>query len=359
MNTEEERYIARCIQLAKNGQCYVSPNPMVGAVIVHNGKIIGEGYHVRHGEAHAELNAINSVKDQSLLKNATIYVNLEPCSHYGKTPPCADLIIKKQIPRVVIGCLDPFSKVAGKGAQKLRDVGIEVTVGVLENECKDLNKKFVTSQTRQRPYILLKWAESADGYIDIHRVNGKPTILSTPLTSMLAHKKRAEVDGIMVGTNTALLDNPSLNVRNWYGKSPVRIILDKCLRLPKELQLFSSTDNIKTLCFTSKVCPINKNTEYIKIDYESNILPQIMNILHERGIQSILVEGGNILLQSFIDQSLWDEAHIEKSPIILHEGVRAPKFSETEKLHEEHFFDTSLQHCIHKRIHQQKQTLVP
>lgn len=350
MNTEEERYIARCIQLAKNGQCHVSPNPMVGAVIVHNGKIIGEGYHVRYGEAHAEVNAINSVKDQSLLKDATIYVNLEPCSHYGKTPPCADLIIKKKISKAVIGCLDPFSKVAGEGVQKLRDVGIEVTVGVLENECKDLNKKFITSQTKQRPYILLKWAESADGYIDIHRVNGKPTILSTPLTSMLAHKKRSEVDGIMVGTNTALLDNPSLNVRNWHGKNPIRIILDKCLRLPEGLQLFNSTDNIKTLCFTSKVRPINKNTEYIKIDYKNNILPQIMNILYARGIQSILVEGGSILLQSFIDQSLWDEAHIEKSLIILHEGVKAPKLFETEKLHEGYFFDTSLQHCIHNYV---------
>ena len=215
---EEEKYMQRCIELARNGLCNVSPNPMVGAVIVHNGRIIGEGYHIRCGQAHAEVNAIRSVKDQTLLKHSTIYVSLEPCSHYGKTPPCADLIIEKQIPRIVIGCQDPFSEVAGRGIQKLRNAGREVIVGVLEKECRDLIRRFITFNTLRRPYIILKWAESSDGFIDINRSEGHPVMLSTSLTSMLVHKKRSESDAIMVGSRTALLDNPSLTVRNWYGK---------------------------------------------------------------------------------------------------------------------------------------------
>ena len=208
MNSEEEKYMLRCIQLAQNGLCNTAPNPMVGAVIVCDGKIIGEGYHVRCGEAHAEVNAIRSVKDTSLLKRSTIYVSLEPCSHYGKTPPCADLIIEKQIPRIVIGCRDPFSKVAGRGIQKLKDAGREVIVGVLETECRQLIRRFITFHTLRRPYITLKWAESSDRYIDYSRTDGKPVILSSPLTSMLVHKKRAEHSAILVGTRTAELDNP-------------------------------------------------------------------------------------------------------------------------------------------------------
>ena len=220
---EEEKYMQRCIELAGNGLCNVSPNPMVGAVIVCDERIIGEGYHIRCGEAHAEVNAIRSVKDESLLERSTIYVSLEPCSHYGKTPPCADLIIEKKIPRIVIGCQDPFSKVAGRGIQKLRDAGREVIVGVLEAECRQLIRKFITFHTFHRPYITLKWAESQDGFIDLNRTAGNPVKLSTPLTSMIVHKKRSESDAIMVGTRTALLDNPSLTVRNWYGKNPIRI----------------------------------------------------------------------------------------------------------------------------------------
>ena len=203
---EEEKYMRRCIELAKNGQCNVAPNPMVGAVIVCDGRIIGEGYHIRCGEAHAEVNAIRSVKDESLLSRSTIYVSLEPCSHYGKTPPCADLIIEKQIPRIVIGCQDPFSQVAGRGIQKLRDAGREVIVGVLEKECRHLIRRFITFNTLHRPFITLKWAESADHFIDIERTDGKPVVLSSPLSSMLVHKKRAEADAIMVGRRTALLD---------------------------------------------------------------------------------------------------------------------------------------------------------
>ena len=241
MNSEEEKYMLRCIQLAQNGLCNVAPNPMVGAVIVCDGKIIGEGYHAHYGEAHAEVNAIRSVKEASLLRHSTIYVSLEPCSHYGKTPPCADLIIEKQIPRIVIGCQDPFSRVAGRGIQKLKDAGREVTVGVLEAECRQLIRRFITFHTLRRPYITLKWAESSDRFIDISRTDGKPVILSSPLTSMLVHKKRAEHSAILVGTHTAKLDNPSLNVRHWCGRSPVRIVLDRKQTLSPELHLFDGS----------------------------------------------------------------------------------------------------------------------
>lgn len=322
---EEEKYIQRCIQLALNGRCTTAPNPMVGAVIVCDGRIIGEGYHVHYGEAHAEVNAIHSVKDPSLLERSTIYVSLEPCSHYGKTPPCADLIIEKKIPRIVIGCKDPFSKVAGQGIQKLRGAGREVVVGVLEEECQDLIRRFITFHSLQRPYITLKWAESADKYIDLLRTSGEPMILSSPLSSMLAHKKRAEHSAIMVGTHTAILDNPSLNVRHWYGRSPIRITLDRKKKLPTGLNLFDG--NSRTLIFTEKSCPEISEVEYIPIDYTQDILPQIMKSLHDRGIQSLLVEGGSILLQSFIDANLWDEIYVEEATCKLHDGVKAPEIS--------------------------------
>ena len=303
---EEEKYMRRCIELAKNGLCNVPPNPMVGAVIVCNGRIIGEGYHIRCGEAHAEVNAIRSVKDESLLKHSTIYVSLEPCSHYGKTPPCADLIIEKQIPRIVVGCQDPFSEVAGRGIQKLRDAGREVTVGILEEECQSLIRRFITFNTLHRPFITLKWAESADHFIDMERTSGMPVILSSPLTSMLVHKKRAEADAIMVGRRTALLDNPSLTVRNWYGHNPIRVVLDRTLSLPNDLQIFDG--NVPTLVFTEKKQPARTNITYISIDFNHNPLEQIMEVLYQRKIQSLLVEGGSQLLQSFINDELWVRA---------------------------------------------------
>lgn len=324
--TEEEKYIARCIQLARNGLVRVSPNPMVGAVIVHNGKIIGEGYHAKCGCAHAEVNAINAVKEHSLLKESTIYVSLEPCSHHGKTPPCADLIIQKGIPNVVIGCQDPFSKVAGKGIQKLKDAGIKVKVGVLEEECKKLIKRFITFNTQHRPYVILKWAESSNGFIDVKRTEGKPVVLSNPLTNMLVHKLRSEVDGIMVGTNTALLDNPSLNTRNWYGKSPVRIVIDKGLKLPEQLHLFDGS--MQTLVFTEKIKENQPNIEYITIHFDEDTISHICNALYERNVQSLLVEGGSVLLQSFIDAGIWDEIRVEKAGISLHDGVKAPVIKE-------------------------------
>lgn len=320
--TTDEKYIRRCIELASNGLCNAAPNPMVGAVIVHNGKIIGEGYHAKCGEGHAEVNAIRSVKDETLLKEATIYVSLEPCSHYGKTPPCADLIISKGIPRVVVGCIDPFSQVSGRGIRKLREAGIDVTVGVLEEECKNLIRRFVTFNTQKRPYITLKWAESADGYLDINRENGSPVVLSTPVTSMYVHKQRAEHKAILVGRRTALLDNPSLTTRNWYGKNPLRLVIDRNLTLPAELKLFDHST--PTMVFTEKQKNSEDNLEYVALDFSKDILPQICTVLYDRRIQSLLVEGGTTLLQSFIDSELWDEIFVEHSEKVLYEGVKSP-----------------------------------
>lgn len=339
---EEEKYMRRCIQLAQNGLCNAAPNPMVGAVIVCDGKIIGEGYHVRCGEAHAEVNAIRSVRDESLLKRSTIYVSLEPCSHYGKTPPCADLIIEKEIPRIVIGCRDPFSKVAGRGIQKLRDAGREVTVGVLEEECRHLIRRFITFHTQRRPYITLKWAESADGFIDLCRNDGKPVLLSNALTSMLVHKKRAEHSAILVGTRTAELDDPSLTVRHWHGRSPVRLVTDKELRLSPTLRLFDG--ETPTLVFTEHPHAPLPNVTYLPIDYRQDTLPQIMQHLYERNLQSLLVEGGSALLQSFIDAALWDEAFVEESPLRLSSGVKAPEMSNKISYTREHSFGRSFRH---------------
>ena len=320
---EDEKYMRRCLQLAQNGLCNTPPNPMVGAVIVCDGRIIGEGYHVRCGEGHAEVNAIRSVSDASLLTRSTIYVSLEPCAHYGKTPPCADLLIAKGIPRIVIGCQDPFAKVAGRGIQKLRDAGREVVVGVLEDECRYLIRRFITFHTHKRPYITLKWAQSADGYLDANRTEGRPVMLSSRQTSMLVHKLRAEHSAIMVGRRTAQLDNPSLTVRQWYGRSPVRVVLDRYFALPLALHLLDGS--VPTLVFTEKH-PVRQacGIEYVPIDYSREVLPQVLAELHARNLQSLLVEGGSCLLQSFIDAGLWDEIRVEEAPVCLGEGVAAP-----------------------------------
>lgn len=345
--TKDEKYIARCIQLARNGKCNAAPNPMVGAVIVHNDTIIGEGYHIRCGEAHAEVNAIRSVKNEGLLKESTIYVSLEPCSHYGKTPPCADLIINKGIPKVVVGCMDPFSLVAGRGIQKMRDAGIDVTVGVLEKECRQLIHRFITFHTLQRPFITLKWAESADGFIDLNRTGGHPYIFSSPLSSMLVHKRRAEHIGILVGRKTALLDNPSLTTRSWYGKNPIRMVIDKDLILPKHLSLFDGST--PTIVFTRKTdVPTRPQTEYIPLDFGKDILPQIMEVLYQKKIQSLMVEGGSILLQSFIDAGCWDEAYIECSHDCLQEGIKSPVLSSRHVHKCKKKFGKDIKHVINK-----------
>ncbi len=321
----ENKYMARCISLARGGAGCVAPNPMVGAVVVHQGKIIGEGFHRKYGEAHAEVNAIASVRDESLLKEATMYVSLEPCSHYGKTPPCAELIIKKQIPRVVIGCLDPFPEVSGRGVRMLREAGVEVVTGVMEKEAWELNRVFMTFQEKRRPYIYLKWAQSADGFMDRLRTdNSSPAVvLSSPETMRRVHRLRADVAAIMVGTQTALLDNPSLTVRHWAGKSPVRVVLDRTLRIPSHYHLFDGT--VKTLVFTTVADAISReNVEYVTIDFSQPVLPQVMHELYIRKLNSLMVEGGATLLGHFLKEGLWDQMLVETTPVSLESGVKAP-----------------------------------
>ncbi|MEA4982727.1 MAG: bifunctional diaminohydroxyphosphoribosylaminopyrimidine deaminase/5-amino-6-(5-phosphoribosylamino)uracil reductase RibD [Paludibacter sp.] len=321
----EEKYMHRCLQLAAFGGAYVAPNPMVGAVLVSSDRIIGEGYHHRYGEAHAEPNAINAVTDAGLLKDATLYVNLEPCSHYGKTPPCADLIVSKGIPRVVIGTLDPNPKVSGRGVEILRKAGIEVTVGVLENECNELNHRFFIWQREKRPWILLKWAQTSDGFMDQLRTDAsiKPLQISNSITRQLTHKIRAEHQAIMVSTNTVLLDNPSLTVRNWAGKNPVRLIIDRSGRIPQNLSIFDQS--VRTIIFTEQPQESKEKIEYQPVTFDENSLRNILKLIAEKNIHSVLVEGGSKLLNSFIEAGLWDEANVEISEENIGTGVPAPQ----------------------------------
>lgn len=325
--TYDEKYMRRAIQLARNGKIFALPNPMVGAVIVHNDKIIGEGYHRRCGEGHAEVNAIASVTQPELLPYSTIYVTLEPCSHYGKTPPCAQLIIDKKIPRVVIGCLDPFEKVSGRGVRMLQDAGIEVIHGILSIECQALNPKFITAHTLRRPFITLKWAQSKDGYIDHIRTNETPSAarFSTPQTSAIAHKLRATHDAIMVGSGTIIKDNPTLDCRLWNGNSPIRVILDRNGVIPNNVKVFT-TNPKSTIYFTSiKRKDISEHIIQIIINIDTP-LSEIMSILYRRNITSILIEGGTTLLQSAIDENLWDITRIETAYFSLNKNgaIKAP-----------------------------------
>lgn len=322
-----EKYMVRCLELARNGRGDVAPNPMVGAVLVYEGRIIGEGYHRKAGEAHAEVNAIRSVKDPSLFSKATLYVSLEPCSHYGKTPPCAELIIRKGIPRVVVACLDPYPQVAGRGVRMLREAGVEVEVGVMEAEAMALNHAFMTAHTQQRPYILLKWAESLDGFIDrIRTDSSKPAVLlSSPESRRMVHKLRSEVDAILVGTNTALLDNPSLTVRHWVGNSPIRVVFDRHLRLPETNRLFDGSQ--LTFVYTETKAKDKKNIKYVTLDFSSDFLPSVLKSLYKQGIHSLLVEGGAQVLTGFLKAGLWDQLSVETSPVTLYSGVKAPDLS--------------------------------
>ncbi len=314
----------RCLELAQFGGGYVAPNPMVGAVLVLDDQIIGEGYHQRYGEAHAEPNAIADVKHPELISQSILYVNLEPCSHYGKTPPCAILIVKHGIKKVVIGTLDPNPKVAGKGVEILRAAGIEVEVGVLEAECRSLNKRFFIFQEQKRPYILLKWAQTQNGFIDINResVSEPPLVISNPITRQLTHQMRSENQAILVGTNTVLLDNPSLTVRNWSGKSPIRIAIDREGKIPPHYHLLDGS--IPTLIFTEQVKDKQASIEYIHIKFDENCLQTILQKIYERHIHSVLVEGGAKLLNCFIQNDCWDEANIEVSPMHIESGISAP-----------------------------------
>lgn len=333
---EYNKYMGRALQLAAMGADKASPNPMVGAVIVRNDKIIGEGYHIAYGGPHAEVNAINSVKDCAFLKESTMYVTLEPCSHYGKTPPCSELIIKTGIPKVIIGCLDPFEKVQGKGVEMLRNAGIEVVTGVMEQECTELNRKFITAHRNKRPYVLLKWAQSADGFIDHERTDrGGQAIISNPVTSMWTHRERARYDGIMVGSNTVVKDNPSLTVREWIGKNPVRIVLDRDGdTIPEDSKIL--TDGGKTLIFSYNKEGMSGSAEYIKLDTGTGILEHILKELYRRNIISVMVEGGAVLLQKFIENDLWDEARIEYGACCLYKGVKAPVLEGIPVLIEKH-----------------------
>lgn len=320
-----ELYIKRCLELAAAGLGNVAPNPMVGCVIVHNDKIIGEGYHIVYGGPHAEVNAINSVKDKELLKESTLFVNLEPCVHFGKTPPCTDLIIEHKIPRVVISSIDCYSEVQGKGVRKLQKAGVNVTMNILSPENRELNKRFYTFYEKQRPYIILKWAQTINGYIDIKREKAEhkgPAWITNKYSDILVHKWRAEESSIIVGTNTALNDNPQLNVRHFNGNNPIRIVIDKELRLPRELHLFDNKQ--KTLVFTEEEKADEINIEYIKIDFKKALCSQILDELYRRKIMSIIIEGGKALLESFMQAGLWDEARVFICNRTFDNGSEAP-----------------------------------
>jgi diaminohydroxyphosphoribosylaminopyrimidine deaminase/5-amino-6-(5-phosphoribosylamino)uracil reductase len=314
----------RCLELAAKQLGHVAPNPMVGCIIVHNEKIIGEGAHELFGGPHAEVNAINAVKDQELLRHATLYVNLEPCSHFGKTPPCADLIIAKKIPNVVIGCFDSNPLVKGKGVEKLREAGVHVTTGVLENECRELNRRFFTFHEKKRPYVILKWAESTDGYIDHDRLlfGDTPAQISAPALLRLSHSWRTQENAILVGTNTAVKDNPRLTARLVEGRQPVRLALDRHRKIPDGAHLFDGST--PTLVFTEKIQAARHNVEFIDIDFHNDVLAQVLTHLYERRIQSLIVEGGATLLSSFLHKNNWDEIRRIVSPKTLNSGVSAP-----------------------------------
>ena len=325
-----EFYMKRCIELAKNGLGTTYPNPLVGSVIVHNGKIIGEGWHRKAGEAHAEVHAVNAVKDKSVLKEATIYVSLEPCSHFGKTPPCCDLIIAHEIPNVVIGTVDPYAKVAGNGIKKLKESGKNVIVGVLSHECEELNKRFFTFHNKKRPYIILKWAKTADGFLAPEKKlqkaqhdKLKPVWITNQYSRQLVHKWRTEEQAILVGTNTVLEDNPKLNARNFSGNNPVRIVLDKSGKISEKYHVKDHSQ--KTIFITESEKFIStENCIYENTIFDNDLVTSICTILYQHNIQSVIIEGGNITLTSFITANLWDEARVFEGKTTFKNGTEAP-----------------------------------
>lgn len=328
-----EFYIKRCIELAKNGLGTTYPNPMVGSVIVYNDEIIGEGWHRKSGEAHAEVNAINSVKNKSLLSKSTIYVSLEPCSHFGKTPPCCDLIIKNKIPNVVVGTIDSFAKVSGNGIKKLIESGKNVIVGVLENDCIELNKRFFTFHEQKRPYIILKWAETQDRFIaPVSKDKKEPVWITNEISRQLVHKWRSEEQAILIGTQTVLDDNPKLNVRDWTGNNPTRIVLDRIGKISDKHNL--KDKKVKTIVITEQEnLPSSNNLIYENCIFDNNLVHSICEILCKNEILSVIIEGGRQTIQSFIDANLWDEARIFKGQISFGEGTKSPKidFKNSEK----------------------------
>lgn len=359
----------RCLELAKLGAGHVAPNPMVGAVLIHDGRIIGEGYHQEYGKAHAEVNCIeDALRSNSLLSKSTLYVSLEPCAHFGKTPPCADLIIKHKIPKVVVGCRDPFKEVDGKGIEKLKAAGVEVKTGVLEEECKDLNKRFFTFHTQHRSYIVLKWAETADGFIATTSPKSpleegtfvNRLLISNEYTNKLVHKWRSEEAAILVGTNTAINDDPELTTRLWPGHSPVRLVVDMNLRLPAHLKIFNQSAptivfNCKQHSEESEWSILSSKEKmkvkplYYQVTEDINLVHQIANALYQLKIQSVIVEGGTRLLQSFIDEGMWDEARIISNwELTTGNGLRAPTLTNSVLTVEQTIFSDRIE--IYKRI---------
>ncbi len=319
---EDEFYMKRCLELAKKALGKTYPNPLVGSVIVHNGKIIGEGFHQKAGENHAEINAINSVENKELLKESTIYVSLEPCSHFGKTPPCANRIAEIGFKKVVIGTLDSHEKVNGKGVEILEKAGIEVVSGILEKESRELNKRFFTFHEKKRPYLILKWAQSGDGFLD---KDFKTTKISNGLVKQFVHTLRSEEHGILVGTQTALSDHPSLTTREISGRNPVRILIDFDLKVARDARIYN--EDAPSLIFNSKKNEVAGNVKFIKVEKE-NFLENLMLKLHEEQIQSVIIEGGSFTLKKFIEQNLWDEAMIIKNENLnVESGTKAPEFN--------------------------------
>lgn len=305
----------RCLDIAKNGLSAAMPNPSVGAVIVVKDRIIAEGFTSAFGGAHAEVNAINAVASKSLLSQATMYVSLEPCSHFGKTPPCCDLIVKHKIPHVVVGCLDPNPKVSGAGIQRMKDAGIDVVVGVFEQECRESNKRFFSFFEKKRPFIILKWAQSSDGFLSPkHRIDASPVWLTNQYSRQLVHKWRTEEMAILIGSQTAIDDNPSLTARDWSGKNPIRLLIDKDNRVPRNAKIFDNPAETIVL-------------NHDNIDFETGVVQQILDLLYQKNLQSVIVEGGAKTLQSFIDANFWDEARIFESQKQLFDGTKAPVFS--------------------------------
>lgn len=351
----------RCLQLAKLGLGRTAPNPMVGSVLVYNNRVIGEGYHEEYGKAHAEVNCIQSVpeEDKQLIKDATLYVSLEPCAHFGKTPPCTDLIIENKISKVVVGCRDPFPKVNGKGIEKLKASGIEVELGMLENECRELNKRFFTFHTNHRPYIILKWAQSLNNKIandDRSRV-----FITNDYSNRLVHQWRSQEMAIMVGTNTALYDDPELTTRLWPGEHPVRVVVDKDLKLPPGLKLFNGVSPAIVFNLHKHTLPFEKvsatdlremGLSYYRITEEDRLVPQILNALYFMNIQSVIIEGGAQLLQSFIDEDAWDEARvIANEELTIASGIAAPELKNQRLVQQERLLSDNLKFYIRNINH--------
>jgi diaminohydroxyphosphoribosylaminopyrimidine deaminase / 5-amino-6-(5-phosphoribosylamino)uracil reductase len=314
-----EQFMQRAIELAKLGKGHVSPNPLVGCVIVHDAKIIAEGWHKKFGAAHAEVNAINALADKSILSQCTVYVNLEPCSHHGKTPPCADLLIQQQVKQVVIANIDPNPLVAGAGIQKLKDAGVKVIENILRDEGLLLNSRFFTSIQKHRPYIILKWAQTADGFMA--RTDFSSQWISNEQSRQLVHRWRSEEDAVMVGTNTAKYDNPQLNVRLWKGRNPVRIVVDRNLRLPESLHVFDKSQ--PTLCYNLSRQSQSHNLEYVKLE-SADFMNAMLRDMHQKGIQSVIIEGGAALLNDLINNGFWDEARVFLSKNKFENGIKAP-----------------------------------